>query len=46
MGPASSTLLVKESVLDANAVRAPMDGAGMDVTVLINTVSQTYDDHE
>ena len=37
MGPASSTLLVEESIFDANAVRVPMDGAGMDVTVRINT---------
>ena len=37
MGPASSTLLVKESVLDANAVRAPMDTGGVDLTVRVNT---------
>eukprot|EP01045_Picozoa_sp_COSAG04_P012063 COSAG04_NODE_797_length_10240_cov_3.294547_5_plen_357_part_00 len=37
MGPASSTLLVDDSIFDANAVRVPMDGAGMDVTVPFRT---------
>lgn len=36
-GPAVSTLQVEESVFDTNALRIPMDGSGVDVTVRLNT---------
>ena len=37
LGPETSALLVVESIFDANAVRVPMGGAGIDVTVRLNT---------
>ena len=37
LGPETSALMVVESIFDANAVRVPMDGAGIDVTVRLNT---------
>jgi len=37
MGSEASTLRVEDSIFDANAVRAPMDKGGVDVTVRVNT---------
>ena len=37
LGPALSTLVIEDSVFDSNAVRAPTDEGGGDVTLRLNT---------